>query len=230
MEKFMGEDFLLPDESSRRLYHDHAAGMPIIDYHCHLPPADIAHNAKFANIAQAWLGGDHYKWRAMRAAGITEENITGHPADYETFLAWARTMPQLVGNPLYHWTHLELKRYFGVSEVLSDRTAPAIWEACNAKLAGAGFGARDLLEKMKVKAVCTTDDPADALEHHKAYGASRATRSGSAEPFMAPTFRPDKALAVEDPAAWKDYLGRLGAAAGAEIRGFAGLVAALDAR
>jgi len=227
---FMDENFLLPDESSRRLFHDYAAGMPIIDYHCHLSPADIARNAKFANIAQAWLGGDHYKWRAMRAAGVPEKNITGHPADYETFLAWAKTVPQLVGNPLYHWTHLELRRYFSVDDVLSERTAPAIWEACNAKIAGAGFGARELLEKMMVKAVCTTDDPADSLEHHKAYGASRATRGDSAEPLMAPTFRPDKALAVEDPKAWKDYLGRLGAAAGAEIRGFSGLVAALDAR
>ena len=233
MNEFLGEDFLLPDEASKRLYHEYAEGAPIIDYHCHLPPASIADNGRFQNLAQAWLGGDHYKWRAMRANGVPEADITGHPADYATFLAWAKTMPMLVGNPLYHWTHLELRRYFGVKEVLSPATAPAIWEACNARMAGPGFGARELLESMNVVAVCTTDDPADDLEHHAAYAARAAqARAGGAKgwPVMAPTFRPDKALAIEDTAAWKAYLARLGAAADIEITSYDELVRALDSR
>ena len=134
MKPFMNADFLLPDSCSQRLYHDYAAQMPIIDYHCHLPPADVAGNSCFRDFAHAWLGGDHYKWRAMRSNGVAEEDITGHPADYRTFLAWARTVPKLIGNPLYHWTHLELQRYFGIDVPLSEKTAPMIWEACNARL------------------------------------------------------------------------------------------------
>jgi glucuronate isomerase len=230
MKNFMDEDFLLQDESSRRLFHEHAEGLPIIDYHCHLSPADIANDAGFSSIAQAWLGGDHYKWRALRANGVPEEDITGHPADKRSFLAWARTVPSLVGNPLYHWTHLELKRYFGIEEVLDERSAERIWEACNERLAGPGFGARALLRKMKVVAVCTTDDPADSLEHHAAYAATRAKSQTGGEPVMTPAFRPDKALAVEAPAAWKDYLAKLGAAAGVDIGSFASLVQALEKR
>ncbi len=229
MKKFMSEDFLLPDRSSRRLFHGYAEGMPIIDYHCHLPPADIASDARFASIAQAWLGGDHYKWRAMRAHGVPEVDITGHPADKRTFLAWARTVPALVGNPLYHWTHLELRRYFGIEEVLSERSAERIWEICNEKIIGAEYGARALLSKMKVKAVCTTDDPADGLEHHIAYAAHRAA-VGAADPVMAPAFRPDKALAVETPETWRAYLPTLAAAAGVEISSFRSLVNALAKR
>ena len=134
MKPFMNADFLLPDESSRRLFHQYAAAMPIIDYHCHLPPAEVAGDTRFKTLAHAWLGGDHYKWRAMRANGVPEEDITGHEPDYRTFLAWARTVPALVGNPLYHWTHLELQRYFGIQEPLCERSAPMIWEACNAQL------------------------------------------------------------------------------------------------
>ena len=145
MKPFLDADFLLPDESSRRLFHGYAAPMPIIDYHCHLPPADVAQDSRFKTLAHAWLGGDHYKWRAMRSNGIPEEDITGHEPDYRTFLAWARTVPRLVGNPLYHWTHLELQRYFGIHEVLSEKTAPLIWEACNAQLGQPEFGARALL-------------------------------------------------------------------------------------
>ncbi len=232
MKDFIGEDFLLPNEAAIRLFEDYARAAPIIDYHCHLPPADIAANSRFASIAQAWLGGDHYKWRAMRANGVPEADITGHPADRRTFDAWARTVPLLVGNPLHHWTHLELRRYFGIAEALSERTAPAIWEACNARIAGPDFGARDLLARMKVKVVCTTDDPADSLEHHASYAAARLAggEAAAAWPVMAPTYRPDKALAVEDPLAWKAYLGKLGQAAGLEIRTYAGLVAALEKR
>jgi len=226
MKPFMNPDFLLPNESSRRLYHDYAAAMPIIDYHCHLPPADIANDSCFANLAQAWLGGDHYKWRVMRANGVAEADITGHEPDYSTFLAWARTVPHLAGNPLYHWTHLELQRYFGIDEVLSEKTAPLIWEACNAQLVTPAFGARALLRRMNVRAVGTTDDPADSLEHHRAYAAARQ----SGDPVMVPSFRPDKALAVDDPLAWKAYLGKLGAAADITIGSYGELVAALDKR
>lgn len=226
MKAFMNADFLLPDACSQRLYHDYAAKMPIIDYHCHLPPADVAGNSCFRDLAHAWLGGDHYKWRAMRSNGVAEEDITGHPADYRTFLAWARTVPKLVGNPLYHWTHLELQRYFGIDLPLSEKTAPMIWEACNAKLVTPEFGARSLLQKMNVKAIGTTDDPADTLEHHIAYGKARQP----GQPVMVPSFRPDKALAVEDPVAWKSYLDRLSASADVSIASYKDLVAALDKR
>jgi glucuronate isomerase len=226
MKVFMNADLLLPDACSRRLFHNYAARMPIIDYHCHLPPADIAGDSRFRDLAHAWLGGDHYKWRAMRANGVAEEDVTGHPADYRTFLAWARTVPKLAGNPLYHWTHLELQRYFGIDAPLSEKTAPMVWEACNALLVQPEFGARRLLQKMKVKAVGTTDDPADTLEHHVAY--AKARQPG--EPVMVPSFRPDKALAVEDPAAWKAYLGKLGAAADVDIGSYKDLVAALRKR
>ncbi|MDR2450637.1 MAG: glucuronate isomerase, partial [Candidatus Accumulibacter sp.] len=226
MKAFMNADFLLPDACSQRLFHDYAAEMPIIDYHCHLPPADVAGNTCFRDLAHAWLGGDHYKWRAMRANGVAEEDVTGHPADYRSFLAWARTVPKLVGNPLYHWAHLELQRYFGIDAPLSEKTAPMVWETCNALLAKPEFGARSLLRKMKVKAIGTTDDPADLLEQHIAY--ARARQPG--EPVMVPSFRPDKALAVENPAAWKSYLGRLGAAADMDIESYRDLVAALEKR
>jgi len=222
----MDADFLLPDDSSRRLFHEHAAGMPILDFHCHLPPAAVALDSHFPTLAHAWLGGDHYKWRAMRANGIPEADITGHPPDYRSFLAWARTVPALPGNPLYHWTHLELQRYFGIHEPLSPKTAPMIWEACNARLAEPGFGARALLTRMNVRAICTTDDPADHLEHHAAYRAAR--RPG--EPVMVPSFRPDPALATERPETWNAYLERLGAAADVTIGSFRELVAALDRR
>ena len=226
MQPFMNADFLLPDASSRRLYHDYAAAMPIIDYHCHLPPADIANDSRFKNMAHAWLGGDHYKWRAMRSNGVPEEDITGHEPDYRTFLAWARTVPRLVGNPLYHWTHLELQRYFGIYEPLSEKTAPKIWEACNAQIVNPEFGARALLKRMKVRAVGTTDDPADSLEHHIAYAAARQPD----EPVMTPSFRPDKALAIEDLDAWRGYLAKLGSVADVSIWSYQDLVKALDTR
>ena len=226
MKPFMDEDFLLSTDSARRLYHGYAAAMPIIDYHCHLPPADVASDARFPTIAHAWLGGDHYKWRAMRSNGISESAITGHGPDYQTFLAWAKTVPNLVGNPLYHWTHLELQRYFGIRKVLSEKTAPAIWEACNAQIGSPDFGARGLLKRMRVKAIGTTDDPADSLEHHIAYAHARTAD----EPVMVPSFRPDRALAIDDSAVWRAYLLRLGAAADMAIESYADLVAALDRR
>ncbi|OQW87303.1 MAG: glucuronate isomerase [Rhodoferax ferrireducens] len=226
MKPFMNADFLLPDECSRRLFHEFAAQMPIIDYHCHLPPADIASNATFRNLAHAWLGGDHYKWRAMRSNGVREDDVTGHEADYRTFLAWAKTVPRLVGNPLYHWTHLELQRYFGIDEALSEKTAPAIWDACNAQIVRPEFGARSLLQCMKVRAVGTTDDPADTLEHHIAYAKVRQAD----QPVMVPSFRPDRALAVDDLPAWQAYLSRLGAAANVDIGSYTALIQALESR
>lgn len=229
MKNFMDEDFLLPDPSSQRLYHDYAEGLPIIDFHCHLSPSDIASDARFENIAQAWLGGDHYKWRVMRANGVAESLITGREPDKESFLAWASTVPRLVGNPLYHWTYLELKRYFGIEETLDAASAERVWAACNESLATPAFSARSLLRRMKVKAVCTTDDPADSLEWHASYAGYRSTSSGE-DPVMAPTFRPDKALAVESPATWREYLPRLGAAAGFDIRSYRDLVDALEKR
>lgn len=226
MKPFMNADFLLPDDCSRRLFHDYAADMPILDYHCHLPPQDIATNARFKNLAQAWLGGDHYKWRQMRSNGIPEQDITGHEPDYQTFLAWARTVPRLVGNPLYHWTHLELQRYFGITEPLTEKTAPAIWEACNAQIVTPEFGARSLLSRMKVRAVGTTDDPADTLEHHVAYAASRLPT----DPVMSPSFRPDRALAVDDVPTWQAYIAKLGASANVAIGSYQDLITALDRR
>jgi glucuronate isomerase len=226
MKPFMNADFLLPDDCARHLFHEYAAEMPIIDYHCHLPPADIASNARFKNIAHAWLGGDHYKWRAMRSNGVPEADITGHEPDYSTFLAWAKTVPRLVGNPLYHWTHLELQRYFGISEALTEKTAPMIWEACNAQITQPEFGARALLMRMKVRAVGTTDDPADSLEHHIAYAAARQ----SGEPVMTPSFRPDRALATDDLEVWQTYIDKLSASANVAIGSYASLIAALDSR
>jgi glucuronate isomerase len=226
MKPFMNADFLLPDTCSQRLFHEYAAAMPIIDYHCHLPPADIAGDTLFRDLAHAWLGGDHYKWRAMRSNGVAEQDITGREADYQTFLAWARTVPRLVGNPLYHWTHLELQRYFGIHEALSEKTAPAIWEACNAQIVRPEFGARSLLMRMKVRAVGTTDDPADTLEHHIAYAAIRQPDM----PVMTPSFRPDRALAIDDLAVWKSYIERLSAASGVSIWSYQSLVTALDSR
>ena len=226
MKPFMNADLLLDTESAKRLFHDYAAQMPIIDYHCHLPPADIRNDTRFKTIAHAWLGGDHYKWRAMRSNGIPEEDITGHEPDYRTFLAWAKTLPNLVGNPLYHWAHLELQRYFDIHEPLSEKTAPKIWEACNAVIDTPAFGARQLLKRMKVRAVGTTDDPGDTLEHHIAYAKTRQP----GDPVMAPSYRPDKVLAIENPVTWKAYLGQLGAMANVSIESYASLVDALDKR
>jgi glucuronate isomerase len=226
MKPFLGEDFLLPCEAARRLFHDHAKAMPILDFHSHLPPRSIAEDRPFTDIAEAWLGGDHYKWRAMRANGVPEELVTGKAPGREKFRAWAATMPRLLGNPLYHWAHLELKRYFGIDAVLDERSADRIFDECGEKLRGPGFGARALLSRMGVKAVCSTDDPADSLEWHDSY--AKARKPG--EPALFPTFRPDKALAIEKGAAWLDYLGILEGAAGFAITRYEDLVRALDER
>jgi glucuronate isomerase len=220
MKPFLHEDFLLTNESARRLYHDWAAGEPILDYHSHLPPDQIADDTRFTDLAALWLGGDHYKWRQMRSNGVPEALITGRKPDRETFRAWAATMPKLLGNPLYHWTHLELKRYFGIDEALSPSTADRIYDQAAERMQGEGFRVSQILARSNVKAVCTTDDPADDLAHHKRYRGAVV---------LAPTFRPDKAVAVDAPA-WPGYLKKLGAAADLEITSLALLKTALGRR
>jgi glucuronate isomerase len=221
---FIHDHFLLSTKSARRLYHDFAAAEPILDYHCHLPPEDVAADRRFANLFEIWLAGDHYKWRAMRANGMAECFCTGSASPWEKFLAWARTVPQTLRNPLYHWTHLELKRYFDIGELLDESSAARIWEQANAALATPALSARGILGKFRVKAVCTTDDPADDLACHKAIAAS-----GLATKVL-PTFRPDKALNVHLPPVFNQWVARLETAANLEVRTFANLVDALRAR
>ena len=189
MTGFLTEDFLLSNDVARRLYHQFAAPQPILDYHCHLSPRDIAENRRFANLFEIWLEGDHYKWRAMRANGVPEKYITGDATPYEKFLAWARTVPYTLRNPLYHWTHLELQRYFGITELLDETSAPAIWERANAVLSKR-LTAHAILQKFHVEVVCTTDDPTDDLRHHRAIAKSNLPTR------VFPAFRPDKALAI----------------------------------
>lgn len=190
MKEFMGNDFLLNTETAKKLYHNYAAKMPIYDYHCHLSPKEIYENKEFKNLTEAWLGGDHYKWRALRAYGVDEAYITGDKSDYEKFLKWAEVVPYTIGNPLYHWTHLELRRYFGIDTLLSPETAEQIWNQANAKLKT--LTARELIAMSNVKTVCTTDDPIDNLEYHMliAKDSSLSTR-------VLPAFRPDKAVNIE---------------------------------
>ncbi|MBZ6387192.1 MULTISPECIES: glucuronate isomerase [Pantoea] len=193
MSRFMTEDFLLDTEFARRLYHDYAKDQPIFDYHCHLPPQQIAENYRFANLYDIWLKGDHYKWRAMRANGVPEAFCTGDASDREKFDAWARTVPHTIGNPLYHWTHLELRRPFGITDtLLSEKTADDIWERCNALLAQDDFTARGIMQQMNVKMVGTTDDPLDDLQHHRALA-----QDGSFSVKVLPSWRPDKAFNIE---------------------------------
>jgi glucuronate isomerase len=231
MKKFMDEDFLLHSKPAKKLYHDYAKEMPIIDFHSHLPPSQVADDTRFENIAGIWLGGDHYKWRAMRANGVNEEYITGKASDYEKFLAWARTVPQTIGNPLYHWTHIELQRYFGITKTLDESSAREIWEKCNEVIATPEFSVRNLLKKMNVRVLCTTDDPIDDLGHHKLYAAEIASgKAGKFPVLMVPAYRPDKAVKVNDPSAWNDYIEKLQEASGVKIGGFADLIAALEKR
>jgi glucuronate isomerase len=222
--KFLSADFLLETETARRLYHDYAAALPIIDYHCHLPPKQIADNHRFENLTEIWLQGDHYKWRAMRMNGVDESYITGNRTDWEKFSMWARTVPYTLRNPLYHWTHLELQRYFDIDAILSDHTAREIYEACNEKLQLPGFQVAGLLKKMKVEILCTTDDPADSLEFHQAL----AQPSLSVKVF--PTFRPDRTIALSNPAAFTAYLKTLGQASQISISTFFHFLDALKNR
>lgn len=217
---FIHDDFLLHSETARRLYHEYAKDQPILDYHNHLPPEDIAQNRRFANLTEIWLGGDHYKWRAMRANGVEERLITGDADPYEKFLAWAATVPKTLRNPLYHWTHLELKRHFGIDDLLNEHTAPAIWAEANRQLAD--LSVHEILKRFKVAALCTTDDPADPLDHHAAIAAQGLR--------VFPAFRPDKAFALAQPAAFNAWLNRLGHTAGIEIDNLNALLDALKSR
>ena len=226
MKKFMDEDFLLGNEPARRLFHDYAKKMPIFDYHCHLQPQQIADDVRFENMTRIWLGGDHYKWRLMRTNGVHERFITGDAPDREKFTKWAETVPHTIGNPLYHWTHMELKNPFGFTDlVFGPDTAEDVWVKCNDLLAKPGFSARGLMERFNVKVVCTTDDPADDLSYHK-----KIREDGSFRIRVLPTFRPDKAHAVEEPAVFISYLEKLGQAAGIEIDSYRTLIEALEKR
>jgi glucuronate isomerase len=224
--KFIHEDFLLDTKMSSRLYHTYAESLPIIDYHCHLSPAEIAGNKQFKNLTQIWLYGDHYKWRAMRTCGIDERYVTGSASDWEKFEMWARTVPCTLRNPLYHWTHLELCRPFGIDNILlSEKTAKTVWNICNKKLATAGFTTHGLLKRMNVEVVCTTDDPVDTLEYHEAYA-----KSGNGLTLMFPAFRPDKAMEVENTDIFLSYIQTLESASGIDIRDYNALIAALRQR
>lgn len=224
MKPFMDDDFLLTNKTAAILYHDYAKKMPIFDYHCHLSPKEIAENKRYRNITEVWLGGDHYKWRAMRANGVDERYITGDAPDKDKFLKWAETMPACIGNPLYHWTHLELKRFFGIDTLLSPTTAEEIWNKCNALLQKDEFSARGLITRSNVKVLCTTDDPADTLEYHAAIA-----KDQSFGVKVLPAFRPDKSFNIEK-AGFAEYIAKLGKAAGRNIATFNDLTAALGQR
>ena len=223
MKAFLDDDFLLTTPTARRLYQV-ARSMPILDYHCHLDPKEIAQDRRFENITQVWLGGDHYKWRLMRANGVDEAYITGDAPDREKFQKWAETLELTIGNPLYHWSHLELRRYFGYEGVLNEDTAQEVWELCNQKLQEPGMSARNLIANSGVTLVCTTDDPADSLEWHQ-----QLAQDSSFPVKVLPAWRPDAAMGLERPE-YLDYLQRLGQAAGVEIRTYADLKEALLSR
>ncbi len=224
MKKFLGADFLLETKTAERLYLDVAARLPIIDYHCHLSPENIANDRVFKNITEAWLEGDHYKWRAMRTNGVGEAYITGAKSPEEKFQKWAETVPDTFRNPLYHWTHLELQRYFGISEILNGKSATAIYEKSSDLLQTKAYSCRGLLKKMKVEVVCTTDDPLDDLRFHK------QLKDENFSVRILPTFRPDKLYAVEDLDSYNHYLGRLGSTVGFSISKFENLLEASKSR
>lgn len=224
MTGFLADDFLLETEVARDLY-EHARELPIVDYHCHLPVDQIARDHRFRSLTEIWLEGDHYKWRAMRSDGVAERYCTGDASDFEKFEAWAGTVPHTLRNPLYHWTHMELRRPFGIRELLSPKTARAIFDRANEKLREPAFTTQGLLRQFKVAVVCTTDDPADPLDHHHVL----AQRS-EPETAVYPTWRPDRALSVDDPPVFNDWLNRLEAAAGTSISGFTQFLDALDRR
>ena len=221
---FIHEDFLLSNEPAKRLYHTYAKDQPILDYHCHLPPEDVASNRQFHNLFEIWLEGDHYKWRAMRANGVGEEYCTGDAEPYDKFLAWARTVPATLRNPLYHWSHLELKRYFGFDSLLDESNARAVWELTREQLATSDLSVTGILRRFDVRALCTTDDPTDSLDHHRQIAESRLATK------VYPAFRPDKALAVDRPEDFNPWVAKLEAAANREIRSFQNFLDALRQR
>ena len=221
MKKFMDEDFLLKTETAKAIYHGCAKELPIIDYHCHLNPKEIFENKRFSNIYEVWLSADHYKWRIMRSNGVDEKYITGNASPREKFQKFAEALPKAIGNPMYHWCHLELKNYFGFGGVLNGDTAGEVWEICEEKLKEEDFSARGLIEKSGVAFIGTTDDPLDNLEWHKKIAADESFKT-----VVAPTFRPDKALNIEKPD-WFQYIEKLSEVCGYEILTFTDLKNAL---
>lgn len=224
MKQFMDKDFLLSMDTAKTLFHDFAEKMPVLDYHCHINPQEIAENRKFNNITQVWLGGDHYKWRVMRSCGVEERYITGDAPDREKFQKWAESLSKAIGNPLYHWSHLELQRYFGYTGALNGDTAEEVWNLCNAKLQEDSMSVRNIIKQSNVTLICTTDDPADTLEWHK-----KIAEDNSFDVQVLPAWRPDKAMNIEKPD-YLDYLAKLTSASNIVIKTFADLKAALQNR
>ena len=224
MKQFMDKDFLLSTDMAKTLYHDYASQVPVLDYHCHINPQEIAENRKFENITQVWLGGDHYKWRQMRSNGVEEKYITGDASDREKFQKWAETMPKLIGNPLYHWSHLELKTYFGYEGYLNGDTAEEVWNLCNEKLQQDSMTVRNIIKQSNVTLICTTDDPIDSLEWHK-----KIKEDDTFDVQVLPAWRPDKAMNIEKPD-FAAYMGKLSAASGIEVKDLASLKEALKNR
>ncbi|MBR1671297.1 MAG: glucuronate isomerase [Fretibacterium sp.] len=224
MKPFMDKDFLLNTETARALFHDAAESCPIIDYHCHISPKEIWEDLHYNSITQVWLGGDHYKWRLMRCAGVPEEYITGGASEHDKFLKWAEVLGRAVGNPLYHWSHLELRRFFGYEGVLNASTAEEVWKLCNEKLHRQDFGVRDLIRRSNVETICTTDDPIDTLEWHEKLAADESFKTA-----VLPAWRPDKAMNIEKET-WPEYIDKLGEASGVKITSFRTLKDALFKR
>ncbi|MBC8006079.1 MAG: glucuronate isomerase [Verrucomicrobia bacterium] len=224
MKKFMDENFLLQTETAQKLYHEYAAKMPIFDYHCHINPKDIADDRKFNTITEIWLAGDHYKWRGMRTNGVAEKYCTGDASDWEKFEKWAETVPNTLRNPLYHWTHLELKKFFGIDEVLSPKNARAIYDACNAKLQTPEYSCRNIIRMANVHTICTTDDPIDSLEYHQ------KIKADGFEVNVLPAWRPDKAMMVDHPISYNQYINQLATVSDMEIKTFDDLMVALNKR
>lgn len=224
MKPFMDKDFLLSTETAKTLYHDYAAKMPIIDYHCHINPQEIAEDRSFDTITQVWLGGDHYKWRQMRSNGIDEKYVTGDSTDFEKFEKWAQTLQKAIGNPLYHWSHLELKKYFDFHEPLTAKNAKEVFDLCNEKLQNKDMSVRNIIKKSNVEVICTTDDPIDSLEWHK-----KIAEDSTFDVKVLPAWRPDKAMNIEKPD-YLDYLAKLEAVSGVKITNFETLKDALKVR
>lgn len=224
MKQFMDKDFILSTESAKKLFHDYAETMPVLDYHCHINPKEIAEDRKFENITQVWLGGDHYKWRQMRSNGVEERYITGDAPDREKFQKWAETLEKAIGNPLYHWSHLELQRYFGYTGHLNGETAEEVWNLCNEKLKEDSMSVRNIIRQSNVTLICTTDDPVDSLEWHKMIAEDQ-----SFEVQVLPAWRPDKAMNLEKPD-YLDYLDKLSSVSGVKVSSFATLLEALGKR
>ena len=224
MKQFMDKDFLLSTDTAKALFHDYAENMPILDYHCHINPKEIAEDRKFENITQVWLGGDHYKWRFMRSCGVDERFITGDASDKEKFLKWAEVLGKAIGNPLFHWSHLELQKYFGYHGVLNKNTAEEVWELCNKRLAQPDMTVRNIIKQSNVTLICTTDDPVDSLEWHK-----KIAEDASFDVKVLPAWRPDKAMNIEKPT-YPEYLDQLSTVSGIKVASFADLCKALSNR